>query len=160
MKIRGAIEEVKKCENHSTIIVNVGSVDIAEGRQLIQMITDFCDLMQVCVNKSISPIVTTLAPLPNYQSYGNRASVLDNFNFFLRGHYLSQSYSLIDLNLCMSNPDQTGNSFCYQAKTRHVTGSRRKLQMWNSFGRKKVLDMLKMNLGEVILCKECIGSFC
>lgn len=128
-----------------TIIINVGSVDIAEGSQLIMMIQDFIGLLNACAEKSIVPIVTTLAPMPNYK-LGNKAENLNGFNDFIRQN-ISRRYSVIDLNLCMLQSDDEVNMNLYQAKPRYISGSKKSLLMWNKLGRRRVQNMLKRNLG-------------
>ncbi|CRK87442.1 CLUMA_CG001243, isoform A [Clunio marinus] len=133
-------------------IINVGSIDIAEGRQLIEMITDFFELLNTCELKSITPIITTLPPLPNYSLF-NKKAILNDFNYFIRKN-LSQQHSVIDLNLCMLTKDGTENLSFYQPVGRYTSGTKKMLLLWNKLGRRRVHRMLIRNLGAAILYEE------
>jgi OSK domain len=159
LKIREAIEQVEACEDGITVIINVGSVDIIEGKELIQMIKDFDKLMAACGEKFITPIVTTLPPLPNYK-VNNRQKVLEGFNCFLRKERERYLFPLIDLNLCMTIKNGEGNLRFYQPEPRFISGSKRSLLMWNKIGRDRVLAMLKRNLGEVLVFENHLGDQC
>jgi maternal effect protein oskar len=126
------------------LLINVGSVDIAEGRELIEMIHDLRNLLNTCDRMGIYPILTTLPPLPNHM-LGNKRDILKGFNEVLKQR-VSQEYAVIDLNKVMVKPDDTSNLNLYQPIPRKLSGSKQALVMWNNLGRKRILTMIIKNL--------------
>jgi maternal-effect protein oskar len=159
LRIADATERIADLEEPvEYVIVNVGSVDIAEGRQLIQMVTDMRELIATCAYMDITPIITTLAPLPNYL-LGNRKDTLNWFNQYIR-MTLSQSVAVIDLNLCMLADNASVNLNFYQTEPRSVRGSKKPFVLWNKIGRTRILDMLIKNLGgALILGSDFVGNY-
>lgn len=143
-------------ESVKNVIINVGSVDIAEGRELIEMITDLLDLLNTCESEGIDPIVTTLPPLPNYL-LGNRREVLIGFNHFIRQKVVQQ-YAVIDLNLCMVTPEGNTDVRAYQTITRHIGGSNKPFVMWNQLGRNRIMSMIIKNLGHALYFTDFLGT--
>lgn len=140
------------------VIVNVGSVDIAEGKQLIEIIHDFTELLAACDFKGINIIVTTLAPLPNY-FVGNKLDILNTLNHYIRTT-VSNERAVIDLNKCMVNKDGTHNPHFYIPEPRYVSGSRRAFVLWNKIGRNRVHSMIMKHLAQAMIYKESyLGDF-
>lgn len=140
------------------IIVNVGSVDVAEGRQLIEMIHDTKEFLHACTQMQINPILTTLAPLPAHQ-HSNKKEVLKGFNDFIR-HCVSSFFSIIDLNKGLLHNDGSINFNLYQTGPRFISGSRKPFTIWNKIGRNRVQNMLVKNLGQAIVYdKNFIGDY-
>lgn len=81
-----------------SITINVGSIDIMHGRDLVDMRLDYEELVNVCVTRNIQPIITTLAPLANTSHYHSRdmRDKLILFNNYLRDHYYSK-YPVINI---------------------------------------------------------------
>lgn len=69
------------------IIINLGSVDLLHGHDLIDMQSDFCELIQVLENNNIEPIITTLAPIANFGYMPEQKRQFHRFNEFLRTHF-------------------------------------------------------------------------
>lgn len=138
--------------NVNQIIVNVGSVDVAENRPLIVMIKDMNDFLSVCKKKNIQPILTTLAPMVN--SSERQKIVLRGFNRFI----FNMQYSVIDLYNCMMTFDDQINKNLYQARARHVSGSKKTFFLWNKIGRERVTSMLVKHLGEAIIFDKYVGE--
>ena len=167
LRIREAAERILEMERNidepvKRILVNVGSVDVAEDRMLIEMMNDMEYFLDSCKRMNIIPILTTLAPLPNYV-YGRtnslRIDTLDGFNVYIR-NVLSKRCSVIDLNKCMLRKDGSIESNAFQPKPRHVSGSRKMFVMWNKLGRNRVQTMLKMNLGHALVFqRNFIGDY-
>lgn len=126
-------------------IINVGSVDIAEGRPLVRMIKEYCELVQICVDKSIAPILTTLAPLPNCL-HNEKKRILSGFNDFIRT-YLTNFFPVIDLYKGMTYSDGRVNWNLYQSHARSVGGSKKAFVLWNRAGRQHVQNILEDGLG-------------
>lgn len=98
--IRGAISILESVAYIKTpsIVINVGSIDIMQGRDLIDMQTDYKELVNVCIKRNVQPIITTLAPLANTSHYYSRDMrdklILFN-NFLINCYYLH--YQVINL---------------------------------------------------------------
>lgn len=166
LRIREATQLIKDMKNRSDksvkrIVVNVGSVDIAEGRMLIEMIRDMEHFVNVCNETSVIPIITTLPPLPNYtigRANSFKMENLNGFNHFIRVH-LSKKCAVIDLHRSMLRNGSTDNGL-YQVKHRYLSGSRKPFLMWNKMGRKRILNMLRKNLGHALVYqRNFVGVF-
>lgn len=68
------------------------------GHNLVDMQSDYEELVNVCVKRNIRPIITTLAPLANTSQYYLRdmRDKLVLFNNYLRDHYYPR-YRVINL---------------------------------------------------------------
>lgn len=160
LTIANATRRVREMDSEHVnhVIVNVGSIDIVQGRQLIQMVNDFMSLISILQHKEINPIFTTLAPLPG-NADGNKKETLNGFNHFLR-ETVSEGYSVIDLHKCMVKPDGTVDLNLYQVEPRYMSGSRKTMTMWNKIGRNRILGMLIKNLGPALVYDGgYIGSY-
>lgn len=78
------------------LILNVGSVDILHGNSFRDMCIDFKRLINVCVQRNVSPIITTLAPLANRSHPSGIRDKLFEFNEHLLVEYGWQ-YPIIDI---------------------------------------------------------------
>lgn len=149
--IRGMDDSVKN------VLINVGSVDVAEGRQLIEMTHDLMDLLYTCDEVGIHPILTTLPPLPNYL-LGNKKIVLNDFNNILRTH-VSPQYAVIDLNLCMVQHNGNADLNAFQPEPRMVGGSNKPFVLWNKLGRQRIFKMIIKNLGHALYNANYLGEY-
>lgn len=149
--------ELQAAESFDKVIVNVGSVDIAEGRELIEMMQDMQEFLQACLQMQITPILTTLAPLPSQQF--NQNGVLGSFNRYLQ-NCLSAFFPVIDLNKWMLHNDGSINFNLFQAGPRFVSGSRKSFTMWNKPGRIRVQSLLAQNLGNAIMFAHQLNNDC
>lgn len=157
LRISGATRRIMQMRTPCDVIINVGSVDIAEGRQLIEMIEDFHRLLTACRMKDISPILTTLAPLPGHM-LGNKHETWRGFNDFIRLN-LSEHFSIIDIHKAMIRPDGVTDYNMYQAEPRFISGSCQPFVMWNKQGRTRVNNMLMKNLGLTMIYDNYVGEF-
>jgi OSK domain len=148
------IEKIDSSVQH--VIFNVGSVDIAEGRDLIQLMQDIKRLLRTCNEFGIDPILTTLPPLPNYL-LGYKKDVLKGFNDFLR-YVIAKDCSVIDLNVVMVRPDGTVNFDNYQSIPRKVGGSHKAFVVWNRRGRSKIVRMIIRHLGLAMFYTAYLGT--
>lgn len=157
LRIRQATELIKRLDDSvEHVIINVGSVDIAEGRDLIEMMTDLKELLYTCEQLSVCPILTTLPPLPNYL-LGIKKDILVGFNNILR-HNISTEYPVIDLNLCLLTHGKNTDLDAYQAEPRHVSGSTKPFVLWNRQGRKRIYNMILKNLGHALYFTNFLGE--
>lgn len=95
---------------NNNIIVNIGSVDILHGHDLIDMESDFVDLMTVFARLRIQPIITTLAPLANGGHSPEMREKLEKFNDFLKNNY----WTCFDLFGCLVDSTNKTLYDCYQ----------------------------------------------
>lgn len=138
----------QEIETGKIIIVNIGSTDILNGRQLIQMMEDMICFLETCKKKEITPILTTLAPLPTY-FLGNRSDTLLSFNKFLKIN--PYKFPVIDLHKLFVTKEGRVNFHTFQVIPRHAHGSKNKILMWNRYGRKRVLNQITEEIGTHIL---------
>lgn len=151
MRIKDATKLVYNSETPSIekMIVNVGSVDIAEGRQLIEIIQDFDLLLDACQYKGVTAVLTTLAPLPNHMM-NNKNQILKCFNEYIR-KCCSVEFPVIDLHFCMIKSDGTANLDLYQREPRRISGTHASILLLNKSGRTRIARMLRKNLGFAIV---------
>lgn len=158
LKISEATERILKLDSNVVqhVIINVGSVDIAEGQELVAMIEDFAIMIDACIAVNVVPILTTLAPLPNYR-WGNKKKILIGFNHFIRMH-VSPIFAVIDLYKGMTHSYNRVDMNLFHTAPCNVSGSPKWFVLWNQFGRRRVKNMLIKNLGEAIVYgKHFIG---
>lgn len=129
-----------KCKH---AIIYLGSMDIINGRELVQMMFDFNQLMIACSEMNVRPILCTLAPILNHQ-LNNRKETLMGFNQFL----VQNKYGIaaIDVNKAFV---QNGKSVehCYMVVPRPISGNRSELVLWSPEGRSRFYNMILKNLG-------------
>lgn len=98
LSIRGAINLLQSIAFFKTpsIVINVGSIDIMLGRNLVDMQSDYNELVDLCEKRNIQPIITTLAPLANSCHSRDIRNKLLKFNSYLRDKFYSK-YRVINL---------------------------------------------------------------
>ena len=157
LTIKEAMYKVKEIEDdrHKTAIIYVGSIDIAAGRELIEMMQDMTLLMQACCEKNIKPILCTLAVIPNYL-LGNRRETLNGFNKYITNNPFG--IPSIDINKCFKHGNTDDFLPHYYLETpRHVSGFNKMLVLWSKDGRDRVHDMLMKNLGMALVASGNIS---
>lgn len=144
---------------NQVILVNIGSCDIVNGKELVDLIWDMLRLMRTCQLKEITPILTTILPIGNFR-LGNRVDVTNGFNeLLIKNHF---NFPVIELHKVFTQNDGALNADCYQQAVRHVSGIRKPLVFWSRLGRQRVLKTLTQELGEAflkILVKWRLKSF-
>lgn len=111
--IKSAAKRLRNCAKIK-IILNVGSVDLLHGRDFIEMRNDFGQLIQICRERNIQVIITTLAPLANKLDSEDLRRKYDAFNRYLIQSY-SRSHKVIDIKKCMVDARSQKIIFdCYQ----------------------------------------------
>lgn len=95
------------------LIINIGSVDILHGHELVDMCTDFMHLIEVCERRGLKPIITTLAPLANTGHLPVMFEKLREFNAWIMDKYLTR-YEIIDVWSKMTNPRGSTNFTLYK----------------------------------------------
>lgn len=112
--IRSAAMRLRNYKNIK-IILNVGSVDLLHGRDFVDMRRDFQLLMQICKERNIQAIITTLAPLANVLNQEGFRPKFNAFNQFLMDTY-SRTHQVIEIHKCMMDSHSQRTLFeCYQA---------------------------------------------
>lgn len=148
LTINEARRNIEGMPSNQIIILNIGSTDIAQGKELIDLICDASRLFKACIANEISPILTTIAPLANYRT-GNRAAVTSSFNEFLMHNQLN--FPVIDLHKKFLNNKGQVDLRYYQPAPRHVSGMRNPLVFWNRFGHQTIMRILRQELGSALL---------
>lgn len=111
--IQSATNRLRYCKNIK-IVLNIGSVDLLHGRDFVDMRDDFTRLMQVCQERNIQVVITTLAPLANVLNAEGLREKFDQFNKFLIQTY-SRSHKVIEIHKCMIDPKSLKTIFdCYR----------------------------------------------
>lgn len=144
-KLRGI-----KNQKFERILVYLGSFDIIDGKELIEMINDFDEFVNVCTRKKIKAVACTLAPIPFYE-VGNRLETLIGFNKYLR---ILSKLSVIDVNKMFLGPNDKYNDRCYGDELRRVSGSTRSLKLWSDYGRYQFRGIVMRNLGMALIDKK------
>ncbi|XP_046805267.1 maternal effect protein oskar [Lucilia cuprina] len=145
--IGGAIKRIRALsDSRRSVIINIGSVDLMQGRQLIQIEHDFRELLLTMLKKGIKPILTTLAPLANYSHNCDLKRLLERFNEFIKREGQYRNLVVIDIWKCLVN--EKGHVFfdCYQNEPRNVTGATESYLFWNKIGRQRVLQLIESKL--------------
>lgn len=146
--IAEAAKNIESIGPNQIILLNVGSIDIVQGKELVDMIYGMFRLLRVCRENEITPILTTILPLANYR-LGNRASVTNGFNEFLMKNPFN--FPVIELHKTFMNDDGTISHAFYQQSTRFVSGLRKPVVFWNRMGRQRIMKTLTQELGSAIL---------
>ncbi|XP_061388098.1 maternal effect protein oskar [Musca vetustissima] len=145
--ISAAIKRVLNLnDNGRSIIVNIGSVNIMQGRQLIQIQHEYRELLTIMLKKGIRPILTTLAPLANYTHDGEMKRTLERFNQFVKREGERNNLIVIDIWKCLVNEKGCARFDCYQNEPRNVTGAAEPYLFWNNIGRQRVLQLIESQL--------------
>lgn len=92
------------------VILNVGSIDLLHGHDLIDMKNDFLDLYIELESRGIEPVVTTLAPLANMCFSKDIQMKWQGFNFFLINNFPN----VLDIASCFLSNTQRVLFDCYQ----------------------------------------------
>lgn len=175
LSIRGAINLLRSIAFFKTpsIVINVGSIDIMLGRNLVDMRSDYNELVDLCEKRNIQPIITTLAPLANNCHPRDMRNKLLMFNSYLRDKFYSR-YRVINLWSQLVTPrgrtrfeyfepyvntiflfafyyiEINTREFCFSISVNresvYVTGSNQAHVLWNKIGRQIILDHIKTNL--------------
>ncbi|XP_050070135.1 maternal effect protein oskar [Anopheles maculipalpis] len=120
------------------VIVNVGTVDLLHGREMIDLIHDFDQLVARFRERSVEPIMTTLAPIANS---GGRTPMADRL--LKMNEYICRNCPrTIDLWKHFVHANGTTRFECYQPGPRKVSGSIMPHVLWNKLGRQMMLGVL------------------
>jgi hypothetical protein len=142
--IHEATANLENFSENQVIIVNIGSIDIINGKELVDVILEIMRLLKLCQRKSIVPILTTLPPIAIY-GLDDRAEVLNHYNEFLRQNPFN--FPVIDLNRVFYNDNETLDCHCFQTQIRHMKGFSKPLVFWSRYGREKMMRCLTKSLG-------------
>lgn len=146
--IQEATAGLENLRGNQVIIVNIGSIDIINGKELVDVILEVMRFLKLCQKKSIVPILTTLPPLGMY-GVGNYSDVLQHYNDFLRQNPFN--FPVIDLNRAFYYDDGTLNDNCLQGRARYMKGYQRPLVFWSKYGRQKLMNTLTRSLGHAMM---------
>jgi len=146
--IEEATQAIESIGCNQMILLNVGSIDIANGKELIEMIQSMSRLMKTCKMNNIVPILTTLPPLSNYR-FANRSIVTDGFNEFLMKN--PYNFPVVQLHNAFTNRNGIMDQHFYQQTARFVSGTRKSLVLWNRAGCQRIMRSLAQQLGTAVL---------
>lgn len=88
--ISRAIKNISRTINeihHDRVIINLGSVDLLQGRELIDMMKDMHELCDMLCRKGIFPILTTIAPLANQMHNTILENKRKSFNTYIMAYF-------------------------------------------------------------------------
>lgn len=113
--IRDAAERIRKATyfDKYSVIINIGSVDILHGHDLVDMRYDYEYLIEQCVARNLKVTITTLAPIANCTHNDETRQKLICFNNYLMDKY-SKLYMVIDLFSIMVSPRGCTLFDCFQ----------------------------------------------
>lgn len=146
--IKEAIENIENMLPNQIILLNVGSVDIMQGKELVELIFGMFQLLRACVDNAVTPIITTIVPLANYR-LGNRVAVTNGLNDFLMRNPFK--FPVIPLHKAFLNRDGAMEAACYQQSTRFVSGTRKPIVFWSRLGHQRAMNFITKELGNAIL---------
>lgn len=97
--IRKALNKVasspKSITNYSAAVINLGTVDLLQGREFVDMAVDMDDMCRMLCDMNIFPIVTTLPPLANQMHNSQLEEKRKLFN-----SYVMKYFDCIDIESC------------------------------------------------------------
>uniref|UniRef100_A0A1B0CZN4 OSK domain-containing protein n=1 Tax=Phlebotomus papatasi TaxID=29031 RepID=A0A1B0CZN4_PHLPP len=143
--VRGAIDrlcEMPVGDVDKQVIINLGSVDLMQGRDVLDIQTDYNRLLVLLKEMGIQAIVTTLPPIANHSYLSSMQHNWMKLNVFLRRQPLC-----IDICELMMQNGRILYS-CFQGEAKYVTGSSRPHVLWNKIGRQRILKAMKIYLGD------------
>ncbi|CAO1307274.1 unnamed protein product [Diamesa serratosioi] len=145
--IQEATERIKANPPTSKyVFINLGSVDIANGRLLMDITMDMAELVRACIFLDILPVLTTLPPLANY-GYDQRKTTLLGFNNYIRSNYFGP---YIELSCHFINHKNYHLKHLYRHDPQKINGSNRAFVMWSRFGSEMVLKQIKQQLPQAM----------
>lgn len=147
----------QEIESGKIIIVNIGSTDILNNRELVELMEDMIHFLIACNKKEVTPILTTLAPMPSFV-LGNRREILLGFNKFLKVNPFN--FPVIDLHSLFIKSNGKTDLHAFQPEPRNAHGSKQRILMWNRYGRKQVLNKLIVDMGFHIVSIYTYYSTC
>lgn len=143
-----ATSHIVRMEPNSLILLNIGSVDIMNGCEVVELVISMMRLLKTCKLCDVTPVLTTLLPIGNHR-LNNRTAVMNDFNNFLLKNPFD--FPVIDLHKAFIKSDGKMDANCYQQTTRFVSGFKKPLVLWNKMGRQRVMKVLKQEIGSAIL---------
>ena len=129
------------------ILINLGAVDIANGRLLIDITMDMLDLIRTCHDINVLPVFTTLPPLVNY-GYDHRKETLHHLNNYIRLGYFGP---YIELEEHFINSDNNTLKHMYRLIPQKVNGTCKAFVIWSRIGCEMVLRQIKQQLPQAML---------
>jgi maternal effect protein oskar len=143
-----AADHIKRMRPNQIILLNIGAVDIMNGKALIELVISMMRLLKICRSNGITPVLSTLPPIANHR-INSRDFVTNEFNKFLMKNPFD--YQVIDLQKAFIKIDGLMDANCYEEVPRYVSGYKKPLVLWNKMGRQRALTFLKQEIGSAIL---------
>ena len=146
MTIRKAIINVVTATKISEkVVVNLGSIDIMHGRELMDIIADYKDLIYWLKERKIKYLLTTVAPIAN-RSYH---SALVEKIILLNNWIKRNCRNTIDLWTASVNLNLRVDYSLYDEDPKVVSGSSLALLLWSQFGRNKFIKAIRNEITKV-----------
>ncbi|KAL5273559.1 hypothetical protein ACFFRR_000353 [Megaselia abdita] len=123
------------------VIINIGSVDILNGKPLVRMENEAIRLTEAIRARNSVPIWTSLTPLANYNHQPLIVNKVKKFNEFLERTMNENHY--IDISGRVKNTNGKTLYDCYQPAPRIVSGSKHPHLFWNKIGRQRILKHIE-----------------
>jgi maternal effect protein oskar len=142
-------DKILEMDPNQIILLNIGSVDIMNGKHTIDLIISMMRLMNNCKLKEITPILTTLPPIANYRFPLSRVKIMNEFNDLLIKNPFN--FPVIELHNALNNSDGKMDEVFYQSNPRFVGGFKKPIVLWNRMGRDRIMNVLKEEIGSAIL---------
>lgn len=143
-----ANETIKRMHPNQLILLNIGAVDIMNGRELIELVISMMRLLKTCRSNGITPVLATLPAIANHR-INSRAFVTTEFNKFLMKNPFD--FPVIDLHEAFIKSDGMMDPNCYEEVPRYVSGFKKPLVLWSKMGRQRAMTFLKEKIGSAIL---------
>lgn len=156
LTIADATEKLKNMKNprFNKAIVYLGSFDILNGRELIELMNDFENFAKICQKKKIKAVFCTLAPIAFNADDGNRRATLDGFNKYL---VYQSSLSVIDISkiFCGIKKHEYFNYNCYMDH-RPVSGCKKHVSLWSQYGIQEFRKMVLKSVGFALINQKAV----
>ena len=132
------------------VLINLGSVDIANGRCLMDITMDMVDLVRTCYDNKILPVLTTLVPLFNY-GYDHYKETTLQFNNYIRSHCFGP---FIELHNHFKNNNNINLNYLYRPLPQKINGCYKSFVIWSRLGSEMVLKQIKQQIPNVMKGRE------
>lgn len=109
--LQKAVKNVRRVidQMNDKVIINLGSLDLMHGRELIDMMKDTFELCNILTRNNIFPVLTTIPPIANHMHNKDLDRKRKSFNMFLL-----ENLDCIDIENCFLSNEGRILFNCYQ----------------------------------------------
>jgi hypothetical protein len=144
---KSMIEAAVVDDRYRTALIYLGSIDIISNKFLIDMMQNLSELICMCLNKGIRPILSTIAPMPKLKKNDERLKVLEGFNTYIRENKFG--LAILDINAAMNDREAIKEN--YYQYPRRTSGFDKPLLLWTPRGCRHVHEFVSRNLGFAVV---------